>query len=332
MKTPVGTTFVVAASLLGVAAVAQLVAVLVYFGPGFAGTTAPPPVETHQAAVSPPVQAPAAPAASAPPAAAADASQARFAELMKEAGKLEGGSSPGDALVPLEEALALQPRNPEILARMGSLYERLGQNELAEDMWKNLLELGPDGGRFLDVAEIRLRLLRQQGAGAPTAAGGLALRDQVGLQPGSSLGVVDLKVTDSKGPGASALKNLRLAVKARPGEEIDARDVRINVTFYEMLNGEIVPTTSRVESSWFTMPVDWKDDGLEILEVKYEVPKMGPDGGPAPKFYGYMVNIYNKGQLQETRADPVDLQELYPPPLNEGQESDAPAERGGRAR
>ncbi len=331
MKTPVGTTFVVAASLLGVAAVAQLVAVLVYFGPGFAGTTAPRPVEAHQAAAPPPVQAPAVPAASAPPDAAADASQARFVELMKEAGKLEAGGSPGDALVPLEEALALQPRNPEILARMGSLHERLGQNELAEDMWKNLLELGPDGGRFLDVAEIRLRLLRQQGAGAPTAAGGLELRDQVGLQPGSSLGVVDLKVTESKGSGASALKNLRLAVKARPGEEIDARDVRINVTFYEMLNGEIVPTTSRVESSWFTMPVDWKDDGLEILEVKYEVPKMGADGGPAPKFYGYMVNIYNKGQLQETRADPVDLQELYPPPLNEGQENDAPAKRGGRA-
>ena len=35
MKTPVGTTFVVAASLLGVAAVVQLVAILIYFGPGF---------------------------------------------------------------------------------------------------------------------------------------------------------------------------------------------------------------------------------------------------------------------------------------------------------
>lgn len=332
MKTPVGTTFVVAASLLGVAAVAQLVAVLVYFGPGFARTTAPGPAETRHAAVSQPAQATPSVAAASPADASADAAQARFAELMKEAGKLEGGSSPGDALVPLEEAIALQPRNPEILARMGSLHERLGQNELAEDMWKSLLELGPDAGRFLDVAEIRLRLLRQQAAGAPAAAGGVELRDQVGLQPGSSLGVVDLKVTDSKGAGGSALKNLRLAVKARPGDEIDARDVRINVTFYEMLNGEIVPTTSRVESSWFTMPVDWKEDGIEILEVTYEVPNLGPDGGPAPNFYGYMVNIYNKGQLQETRADPVDLQELYPPPLNEAQEDDAPAERGGRAR
>jgi hypothetical protein len=30
-----------------------------------------------------------------------------------------------------------------------------------------------------------------------------------------------------------------------------------------------------------------------------------------------MVNIYHRGQLQETRADPVDLQELFPPSLSE---------------
>ena len=68
---------------------------------------------------------------------------------------------------------------------------------------------------------------------------------------------------------------------------------------------------------WFTTPVAWKEEGIEILEVKYEVPRVGADGGPPPQYYGYMVNIYHRGQLQETRADPVDLQELYPPPLSE---------------
>jgi hypothetical protein len=75
-------------------------------------------------------------------------------------------------------------------------------------------------------------------------------------------------------------------------------------------------TTSRVQSMWFTTPVDWKDDGLEILEVKYEVPRTGP-GGEDLQFYGYMVNIYHRGQLQESRSDPADLQERFPPPLTE---------------
>lgn len=241
---------------------------------------------------------------------------ARVAELLAEAERLEGGPTPGDALVPLEEAATLQSNNAEVLSRLGSLHERLGQKELAETAWESLIALGPEGGRFLDVAEIRLRLLRQEEPAAPAAEGALQLRDQVGLQPGSSLGVVDLKINDRE-EGGVATKDLRLAVKARPGEEIDGRDVRINVTFYEMLNGEIVPTMSRVQSVWFTTPVDWKSEGIEILEVKYEVPRVGPDGGPAPQYYGYLVNIYHRGQLQETRADPVQLQDLFPPPLNE---------------
>jgi hypothetical protein len=313
MKPPVGKTFVVAATLLGLAAVAQLVATLVYFGPGFQQTTAAvatPPAE--------PAPAPAEPAAApeGPDEAEVQQVNARVTELLAEAERLEGGPSAGDALVPLEEAAILQPRNPEVLARLGSLHERLGQKELAGTAWENLIALGPDAGRFLDVAEIRLRVLRQDPGAEPVAEGSLQLRDQVGLQPGSNLGVVDLKIND-KEEGGVAMKDLRLAVKARPGEPIDGRDVRINVTFYEMLNGEIVPTMSRVQSVWFTTPVDWKSEGIEILEVKYEVPRVGPDGGPAPEYYGYLVNIYHRGQLQETRAEPAELQELFPPPLSE---------------
>jgi hypothetical protein len=309
MKSSLGLTFMVAASLLGAAAVAQLVAVLIYFGPGLKQSNNPnlPPL------VVPPAQAVAAPAPapeiSAPEKAAQDA---RLAELTKEADKLEGGNSPGDALVPLEEALGVQPRNPEILSRVASIHERLGQTEMAQATWKKLVDLGADAGRLFDVAEVRLNLLRTPPAQKNTDE----LRDQAGLQPGSTLGVVDLKISDGH-DAKNPIKDLRLAVKARPGEQVDARDVRINVTFYEMLNSEIVPTMSRVQSMWFTTPVDWKSDGIEILEVKYEVPRIGPDGGPAPQYYGYMVNIYHQGQLQETRADPVDLQELFPPPLNE---------------
>ena len=316
----------VAATILGLAALAQLVAVLVYFGPGLKATTvaasAPPPVDE-----APP--APAEPVPASPPAASAEddaQAAARVAELLAEAEKLGGGTSPGDALVPLEEAQMLQPRNAEVLSRLAGLHERLGQTELAEAAWQDLISLGPDAGRFLEVAEIRLRLLKPEAAPAETAetaaAEALELRDQVGLQPGSLLGVVDLKLNDNNEGGAKT-KDLRLAVKARPGETVDGRDVRINVTFYEMLNGEIVPTMSRVQSMWFTTPVDWKDEGIEILEVKYEVPRLGPDGGPAPEYYGYVVNIYHRGQLQETRAEPVDLQELFPPPLSELPAADA---------
>jgi hypothetical protein len=318
MKQPLGTTFIVAASLLGVAAVAQLVAILVYFGPGFK--------QTYTAATAAPSAVPEATPAPAPQISEAEktAQQARLSELLAEADKLEAGASPGDALVPLEEALDVQPRNAELIARVATLHERLGQTELAQATWQKVVALGPDAGKLFDIAEVRLKLLQ-----GPAADEGMELRDQIGLQPGSALGVVDLKVKDG-GTASTPVKDLRLAVKARPGEPIDARDVRINVTFYETLDGEIVPTMSRVQSMWFTTPVDWKGEGVEILEVKYEVPRLGPDGGPPPQFYGYMVNIYHRGQLQETRAEPADLQDLFPPPLNEVPAAADEAGRGPR--
>lgn len=316
MKLPLGTTFVVAASLLGVAAVAQLVAVLVYFGPGFkqAYSAAAPATAADAPAAAPT----AATEATAPEKMAQDA---RLGQLTSEADRLEAGASPADALAPLQEALTLRPDDAALIARMAALHERLGETEAAAAAWQRIVALGPGAGNLLDVAEVRLTLLREP---AP-AAGNLEVRDQTGLQPGSSLGVVDLKVAD-EGDGANPVKDLRLAVKARPGEQIDGRDVRINVTFYETLNGEIIPTSSRVQSMWFTSPVDWRGDGVEILEVKYEIPRLGPDGGPPPEYYGYMVNIYHRGQLQETRAEPPDLQELFPPPLSE---LPADADRGG---
>lgn len=317
MKAPLGTTFIVAAGLLGVAAVAQLVAVLVYFGPGLK--------QTHEA--GPPI-APTPPVAEASPetpvqpgevAATVDDKvepEVKLKELIAEADKLEGGSSPAEALAPLEEALAIEPSNATLLARVATLHERLGDKDAAETEWKKLVALGAAAGNLFHVADVRLNILQNQGV----PRNDIEVRDQTGLQPGSSLGVVDLKLTDG-GAADSPFKDLRLAVKSHPGEQIDSRDVRINVTFYEMLNGEIVPTMSRVQSMWYTPPVDWKNDGLEILEVKYEVPRIGPDGGPPPQYYGYMVNIYHHGQLQETQADPPDLQELFPPPLNEQPEA-----------
>lgn len=321
MKAPVGTTFIVAASLLGVAAVAQLVAVLIYFGPGLKQTyVAAAPVEAAVAAPS------ATPGSGEIPPQEEAARQARLAELAAEADKLEGGAAPAEALAPLEEALKIQPADAGLLARLAALHERLGQSDAAAAAWRKLVALGPSAGNLYHVADVRLKLLQNQ----ESQGDGLEVRDQTGLQPGSSLGVVDLKISDS-GAGARPIKELRLAVKARPGEPVEARDVRINVTFYETLNGEIVPTVSRVQSMWFTTPVDWKNDGLEILEVKYEVPQIGPDGGPPPEYYGYMVNIYHRGQLQETRADPPNLQELFPAPLNDLPAGTEPS-GGSRAR
>lgn len=312
MKIPVGTTFVVAASVLGLAAAAQLVAIFLYFGPQRTAEAVAPAAEPAAAAVPAPTPEPT------PEPPAPDDQAAQVAALLQEAEALASGPSPGAALPPLEEALALQPTNPDVLVRLASLYEKLGQSEMARNTWETLVGLGDGAGNFLTVAKLRLSLLDPKGQ-LPSATS--SLRDSAGLQPGSTLGIVDLQATESVAEGAP-MKDLRIAVKARPGESVDARDVRIDVTFYESVNGEVIPSAGRARSMWYSTPVDWKGEGIEILEVKYEMPR--GTGEADPKYYGYMVSIYHLGQLQETRSDPVDLQELFPPAAMEAPPAGAP--------
>ncbi len=81
------------------------------------------------------------------------------------------------------------------------------------------------------------------------------MREDNGLQPGSVLGITDVRIREDK-PG---FKNLRVAVKSRQGSEISPIDVKIFVYFYEKTaDGEIV-LTERAPGD----PVDRHGRGLE---------------------------------------------------------------------
>lgn len=151
----------------------------------------------------------------------------------------------------------------------------------------------------------------------PAPETSLDLRDAVGLRPGSDMGIASLTLSDSN---HGETKDLQVVVKPRPGTPIDLRPgaVRIDVIFYEEVDGEIEPSHRNVEAVWPTAPVDWKEGAVETLQVTYSAP-MSEDGRRPARFYGYMVNVYYRGQLQETRADPVRLEEMFPPALSEGE-------------
>ncbi len=306
MKQPVGLTFWVALGLLGGAALAQLIAVLLYFGPQAAerNAAAAPAAAGPEPAAATPTPTPQPPA----PDPAAEQKE-RIAALLAEAGQAEQQGNVDAAQVALEEALSLDPGNPDLLSRLATTEEQLGRPELAADYWQRLAELGPRAGRVADVAEIRARLVRFKAADRKGSA-----RDEEGLQAGSSLGIVDAVLKEVT-KGGRTFKSLRIAVRARKGESIRSEEVKINVSFYENREGDIAVTRSKVQSAWLTPPPDWQGEGLEILEVAYEVPVPKDDGSPTPRYHGYMVQLYYRGVLQDVRSDPADLVDLYPPAL-----------------
>jgi len=153
---------------------------------------------------------------------------------------------------------------------------------------------------------------------------GIPRVDETGLQPGSSLGIVDAKLRD----GTTGKKVLRVAIKARPGITVDTHQMKLHVFFYEQdETGEIQLTESKVVSQWISPPVNWADNEPELLDVTYVLPdstlpgSAASNGSPGRVFVGYIVGIYYNSELQDTRADPGNLANKFALPLYLKQEA-----------
>ena len=124
------------------------------------------------------------------------------------------------------------------------------------------------------------------------------------LQPGASLGIISIQHSSN----TEGEQTLKIAIKARFHEVISVPDVKVQVYFYDQLNGEIVASKSPVASKWLSPPVDWKDAEPELLEVTYQPDNNNPDA----HYLGYVVAIYYKGELQGYRADPPNITTQFP--------------------
>jgi hypothetical protein len=89
----------------------------------------------------------------------------------------------------------------------------------------------------------------------------------------------------------------------------------IQVLFFDILNNQnVVQTAANVSSRWLTAPADWVDSDTEELAVDYQLPRPEPRTREVRKFFGYIVRIYYKKELQAASADPERLGQQYPAP------------------
>jgi tetratricopeptide (TPR) repeat protein len=310
----------VAISLLGALAIIQLMAVAWRFAPlvrqQIARTAEPPPAsQIATPTPAPQTQPPATPSPD------IRKTQKLFADA-------DRSSRVGDfdaALKTLDELGKLLPGDPGVLLRKALILERLDQLPEAVTILEEVLKypgLPPD---IHNQAQAKLEQLAQTLASRATPqkdvspahpdAAGADIRDDIGLQPGASLGIVDARLRDGK----SGISSLRLAVKSRPGSSINVQDVKIHVYFYEQNEEEeVILTQSKVVSQWLSPPVDWAANEPELLEVQYTLPdselpgSAAANGAPGRKYFGYVVGVYYNNELQDFRADPASLAKDFP--------------------
>ena len=332
-RQPIGATFAVAVGVLGFFLVLQFLAVAWYFLPILREKV----VESATvASVQPAAESPASPAKTGS-AATPERAQPDPA-LVQKIGRLVADSDRsyrvGDyeaALKGINEAADLLPDDPGILLRRARLFESMQQPADAAADYARVAALPGLSPELRTQAERKLTHLGGSVSGSPAAthAGGQAadeapsrsgsdVREDTGLQPGSSLGIVDARLRD----GSPGTKVLRVAIKARPGTTVDTRQMKLHVFFYEKDEaGDVQLTESKVVSQWISPPVNWADNEPELLDVTYILPdsslpgSAASNGSPGRTFAGYIVGIYYNSELQDTRADPGNLAKKFPLPL-----------------
>ncbi len=167
-----------------------------------------------------------------------------------------------------------------------------------------------------------------------------------GIPDGSTFGITDATVTNNPDADAETNLTLRVGVKVRPNTLIDHTKVKIQVYFYDTVdNNKVALTDAEVSYEWLTPDHDWKGPKPEILAVSYvrlkggailsdaalteaaaavtpppagkkaAAPKKPATDGTTRKYAGYQVRVYYNDQLQDVRAEPTKLLNLFAPPL-----------------
>jgi tetratricopeptide (TPR) repeat protein len=313
----------------------------------------PAPVAAPRATVAPP---PPVAQASATPAAALTPSTSTLSaadRLLKEATALRERGDTTTALSRLQEASEKDPKNAQVLAEMATIYESIQNFDRSNETWRRVQEIGPSAGPLYELADAKLTkgatAIPPTGPAAaessPSTAGAAAPAVK-GIPQGSTLGISEVTATDQADPDSETNLNLRIGVKKRPNTVIDHTKVKIQVYFYDGLpNGDVKLTDADVSYEWITPNHDWTDTDTEILAVTYvraknkslsseaalaaaaaavNPAKKGKVVKPSPpppdiaqrKYLGYIVRVYYNDQLQDKRAEPTKLLNLFPPPFN----------------
>ncbi len=329
-RQPIGATFAVSIGILGFVLILQFAAVAIYFLPLLRDKI----VESRTVASVPPAaENPVAPALQGP-AAAPEREQTdpavvqRITQLVADSDKFYRVGEFEKALTGINQAADLLADDPGILLRRARLYETLQQPADAASDYARVAALPGLTPELRATAERKLTQLGGTISGTPSTPSATAIedvprsgadiRENSGLQPGASLGIVDTRLRD----GSAGTKVLRVAIKARPGANIDTTQMKIHVFFYEKdENADIQLTESKVVSQWISPPVNWADNEPELLDVTYIMPDSAlpgsatSNGSPGRTFAGYIVGIYYNSELQDTRADPGHLAKKFPLPL-----------------
>jgi len=228
----------------------------------------------------------------------------RYGELVEQGRLLRNSGDTAGALLKFRESAAIEPGNPLAIAEQAHTFEKMGLPDKAAEQWKRIFVMGERAGFFHATAKAKLESAMQDTM--RTVGGGTVPAN------GKVLSLAPLALAEEPDPSVAKRFTLAVPIRARAGEDVAVNEMKVFVLFYERVNGkDIAKTIAEVGNRWTSAPVDWKDGDTETLEVSYE---LSTQVARAEKreYYGYIVRLYYRGELQDTKAEPAGLSQKFP--------------------
>ncbi|NCF93588.1 MAG: hypothetical protein GWQ05_21920 [Verrucomicrobiaceae bacterium] len=225
---------------------------------------------------------------------------AEAAKLLEAAKLKESEQDIIGALKLLDEANELQPDHPAILYRLGIVFDKVGKKKSAVTYFQTVAAMEERAG---ELASLSLHYLH--GKDPAALPSGLTNRPL-------SIGPAFHEV--SKDDNGQRTVRLSLSIRAAAGDEIDPYEVRPEIYFFDLVNGVEVeacdgsqPPVEEV-NPWRSETPDYKEPSEELLDVVYHIPYL--DDGAEREFFGFVVKLYYRDEIQDVLVEPRILVEL----------------------
>ncbi len=238
----------------------------------------------------------------------------RMGELLLQARTFRDRGDMSNALGRFRDAYALDPRAPEAIAELAVTYEKMGLQDKAAEHWKRVFDMGESAGVYFSAAQAKQReavLATRDGVERPADSNA---QSGGGTVASATFGIGAIETLDLQDSKSARHLVVKVPIEQRIKTKVSVKELTVQVLFYELLEDKPLRTSATVSSKWSTAPVDWREDESELLEVEYNLPL--PDARDAKhenrKYYGYIVRVYYKDELQATRSEPQVLGQRFP--------------------
>ncbi|MBK1833274.1 tetratricopeptide repeat protein [Roseibacillus ishigakijimensis] len=202
------------------------------------------------------------------------------------------------ALLKLEDAAKKAPDDANVLYQTAEVYSAMGLYDRAADYYQQVFSLGTiKAGNLYEMAAIKLRdgIEQPEDMAAKFALGRVWVYRDTNYQAGER---VILTIPVSAAPGLN-----------KSADELESA-LNVQVFLYDDLNGEPKlwdSSRSTMETKWVTAPVDWQENGEELLRVTYTIPSQ--DTGTSHllgqrKYFGQVVELFYENALIDKVASP----------------------------